>query len=171
MRISVYSQEENLKKWIRIWIFLALLIVQSVIIMRYSSQGATRSSEISRKVMSKLDWLPESIPREAEPAEPYKLTLHYIVRKLAHFYNFFVIGCALALLKAQLADCGYKDAAWVCYGLVLGIIDEVKQRFIPGRSGEFKDICIDFSGVLLGYIFVLLVLYVVLRRGASCGKK
>ena len=39
-------------------------------------------------------------------------------------------------------------------GVIYAITDEVHQYFVPGRSCEFKDVCIDGSGVLFGIVLV-----------------
>jgi len=41
--------------------------------------------------------------------------------------------------------------------LVYGISDEFHQSFVPGRSPELRDILFDFIGIILGYIFLLVV--------------
>ena len=42
--------------------------------------------------------------------------------------------------------------------------DEVQQAFVPGRSCEFRDMCIDAAGVLLGAAFLLLILHLIQRK-------
>ena len=37
--------------------------------------------------------------------------------------------------------------------------DEFHQYFVPGRSAEFKDVCIDTAGALAG----LMILYFILK--------
>jgi len=41
-------------------------------------------------------------------------------------------------------------------GLITAAADESIQTFIPGRSGEFRDVLIDFSGICLGLLLILL---------------
>jgi len=42
------------------------------------------------------------------------------------------------------------------FGVTYAITDEVHQYFVPGRSCEIKDVCIDGSGVLFGIVIVSL---------------
>lgn len=46
-------------------------------------------------------------------------------------------------------------------GLVLAIISEIIQRFVPGRNGSFTDVLIDFAGVTVGAISVMLVILII----------
>ena len=42
---------------------------------------------------------------------------------------------------------------WVM-ATVFSIIDEIYQVFIPGRSGEVRDVFLDNAGIVLGLLFV-----------------
>lgn len=39
------------------------------------------------------------------------------------------------------------------YGYCFSIIDEIYQLFIPGRSGEARDVFLDNVGIILGLLF------------------
>jgi len=42
----------------------------------------------------------------------------------------------------------------LCFGLLISVIDELHQLFIPGRSTDFLDIVADFLGiVIMAFIF------------------
>ena len=56
----------------------------------------------------------------------------------------------------------FRSAA--ALGMVWGVLDEVHQRFVPGRSCELRDMCIDFAGVLLGAGVMLLAIRMIKKR-------
>ena len=169
MQISVYREDEVRRKWLTFWTFFGLLIIQSVVIFGFSSHTAEKSAGVSRAIMDKLNWLPEFIPRE-KSASPSGITLHYIIRKIAHMYNFSLIGGIIYMIKDTLKMSLRKSLIFICYGLLLAVADELYQRFVPGRSGQVSDVCVDFSGVVLGYIFICLFFHI-FRRGVSHGRK
>ncbi|MDU5261780.1 MAG: VanZ family protein [Clostridium celatum] len=76
----------------------------------------------------------------------------FAVRKAAHFTEYFILYCF------SIAVCRYyvdiKKATIYCLFIVLGyaISDEIHQYFIPGREMAIRDIAIDFSGGILGFI-------------------
>ncbi len=72
---------------------------------------------------------------------PEKATLH-LVRKLAHFTEFFCLGCVLALL---LPFRGKSQLLAGLLGLLTGLIDETIQIF-SGRGSAVSDVWLDFSG-------------------------
>ena len=92
--------------------------------------------------------------------------MHYIIRKLAHFYNFSLVGVLLYANRIHTDRSVRNDFAWVLLGLFVAIFDETYQRFVPGRSGSFADVCLDFSGVIFGFCFLKMFYTAVFKRGA-----
>jgi VanZ family protein len=66
----------------------------------------------------------------------------FISRKLVHFFVFGVLSL-LFLLPTK----NYYLASLLA--IVYAILDEYHQTFVPGRSGEIRDIIIDSSGVII----------------------
>lgn len=92
---------------------------------------------------------------------PLELTDH-IIRKLAHFSEYFVIGglmlsCAYSFDRFK----PYRFLVHVLFaGLLTAVIDETIQLFPAGRSGQITDVLLDFSGIFCG-AFVLLLFYLI----------
>ncbi len=85
------------------------------------------------------------------------LTMH-LIRKLAHFTEYLILG---ALLYLDWRLIGRGPLLLVPgLGLLAAAADEYLQTFVPGRSGEMKDVLLDCSGVLTAVCLALL-----LRRG------
>ena len=78
------------------------------------------------------------------------------LRKLAHFTEFTVLG----LLLSQCFR--VRVSRPLFSGLLCALCDETVQLFVPGRSGEVRDMWIDFAGVVLGAGLVYLLRF--LRR-------
>lgn len=83
---------------------------------------------------------------------------HY-VRKLAHVFEFAVFG---AVTMINMKVYGIMVKARYYFGLMLGllvaIIDETIQLFVPGRAGMVMDVIIDFCGFMLGFFICLMLL-------------
>lgn len=71
-----------------------------------------------------------------------------LVRKGAHIFEFFVLGCLL-YLDWRLLGRG-RVILPLGVGLVFAAADELLQTFVPARSGEVLDVLIDFCGVAAG---------------------
>jgi VanZ family protein len=64
---------------------------------------------------------------------------------LAHFFMYFVFG----YLLMRIIKMNFKNILLgVIFGIFFGIINEISQLWIPGRSFEFSDILANTSGVI-----------------------
>ena len=80
---------------------------------------------------------------------------HFLIRKMAHFSIFLLLGMNLCWLMQMLCKrhpclCSLAVAACVA------AIDESIQRFIPDRHGCFSDMLLDSCGALAGICCLLL---------------
>jgi len=100
--------------------------------------------------------------------------LHLVIRKLAHFSEYLVLGVSLSLtvrygtwknaggskwknrLQALTGTPGTLTFAGTVLAWGIGacyaVTDEFHQFFVAGRSCEFRDMCIDAAGVLCGCV-------------------
>jgi len=82
-------------------------------------------------------------------------SLTFFVRKAGHFTEFFLLGLSL---RWGIKDYITKRAlliAWLI-GTAYAVTDEIHQLFVPGRSCECRDVCIDAAGVLVGAMIMTL---------------
>ena len=157
----------NSARWRRI--YLSLSIALMVFIFLQSALPADLSSEESSFLVTFL--------LRFIHADPELLT--FIVRKCAHFSEYMALGFCLAMtLRCQII-CQYspgcspdqmdlssgkqnpfllhfRAAAWLL-GTAYAVTDEIHQHFVPGRSCELRDVCIDSAGVLCGVLITLLL--------------
>ena len=75
----------------------------------------------------------------------------FLLRKVAHFTEFTVLGLCLCWLFGMLGK--GKLTPFLCGGLA-ACVDEAIQIFVPGRGPSLRDVCIDAGGVLLGVILL-----------------
>jgi VanZ family protein len=115
------------------------------------SSGSFSADNTSRFIGPLFLWL---FPN----ASPETLTLvHGIVRKLAHFTGYFVLG----LLAARAFRGSPRSAVssrwfWSSAVLIVGysLIDEYHQSFVPSRSSSIFDSFIDMAGGLTALLIV-----------------
>ena len=74
--------------------------------------------------------------------------------KLAHGAAYGVLGFLLALggFRGLSASLRTKTTCILLTGAALGILDEVHQIFVPGRSSDPLDAAMDVLGVVLGLV-------------------
>ena len=154
--------ERRRKTWLRV-VLWALVAAWMAVIFLFSAETADRSSETSGRI---IRWLLTRFDRSFLSLSPEEQLLRmedwsFAVRKLAHFCIFALLGfLCFAAFSVDLPPHRAFPAA-LGLGTVRAILDEVHQSFVPGRSCEFRDMCIDFAGVLLGAVFLLLILLLI----------
>lgn len=83
---------------------------------------------------------------------PWVQEAAFLIRKLGHFTEFFLLG----FLLAWNGKLWRKPAAYgLLGGLLASLTDETIQSFVPGRASMVTDVWLDFSGVLCGTVLLL----------------
>ncbi len=149
------------------WLFWIATFGIMLIIFLNSAKNATQSSEISTAFTEKL--FSAFVPDYDSLDENEKVSLvagaQFLIRKSAHFLSYFSMGffCLLAMntyaLKLQNK---FLYSTAIC--VIFSITDEIHQLFVPGRSGEVRDVLIDSSGILLATLSLTFILYKVKKR-------
>ena len=142
---------------------LLLLIFSGLIcfsIFNFSNQPAKDSKQVSHSITKKVV---ESLPWAQKLSEPEKEKLiqdiHSPIRKAAHFTLYFLLGMSITGFFV-LQFTSLKQAVFLAalFCLFYGVLDEVHQIFVPGRSGEIRDVLIDFLGGLAGSLLMALLM-------------
>ena len=85
-----------------------------------------------------------------------------IIRKLAHFTEYFILGI---LTYNLINNCNKKTYIAIIICILYAISDEIHQYFVPGRSCQILDMTIDSLGSLTGiYILKIINKHKNLRR-------
>ena len=125
-------------KWLKHW-WPAL--VWAVVISGFST-GAFTSDNTSRFIVPILRYF---LPHAS--AETLEL-LHFLVRKCAHFTEYFVLS--LLILRGIRAGAKGMHLRWALLTILLvagyASLDEFHQSFVPGRTAAVGDVLIDTSG-------------------------
>lgn len=124
-----------------------------------SMRTATQSAQQSGSVLMWMTPLLRALKLQAEG-------FHGILRKLAHVSEYGLLG----VLWASELWLGAHDqkvrgvAIRLGFCMLTAFLDETIQLFVPGRSGEVRDIWIDTSGALLGILLVCLIGFLIERK-------
>ena len=136
-----------------IYLFLVLTLLVSGFIFHNSLQSPDESNARSDKITGVAESIIDFIF-----GEDNDIDTNYIVRKTAHFIEFFVLGVCFAGLCMVVKFYYGKD--WMPYSffsvLLVAVMDEYIQSF-TGRTSSVSDVWIDLAGALCG-IFAAIVL-------------
>lgn len=151
-------------------IFAILSLAVMVAIFVFSSQSADVSAALSGEFAGRLERLLNSLKWLLGDAFSIWVRTH--IRKIAHFTLYTLLGAFLsaALLNTRIKGIKNKIIFSALIGLFYSVTDEIHQLFIDGRSGEVRDVLIDFSGVITG-ILVCFAIYKIISFTAKKSKK
>ncbi len=111
----------------------------------FASTNQLSASNTSLILRPLLIWLIPSI------SEDQLALAHFVVRKLAHFAEYAVLGL-LAARAYRDSSRPFLRAHWFLFALLLVILyalsDELHQYFVPSRTGSIYDSLIDMAGGL-----------------------
>jgi len=120
----------------------AVLIIVTGLIFHNSMVPADLSKETSHLISGPAAELLRSFFAGADPE-----TVDHIVRKCAHFSEYFVLSLVALWTFASFGLKGGKLAfAALGYVFLAAAADEYIQTFTPGRSGQVSDVLLDFCG-------------------------
>ncbi len=146
------------KQHIRRYIWLAVAVFWMFLIFHFSAQKAAESSEVSGTLTYRVaEWASQMFHLDwgANTLVKYSKMLQHPVRKAAHMTEYAILAAIF------LGNCSQYPVlkkrrycvAWLSAS-VYAATDEFHQLFVEGRSGEFKDVCIDSTGALIGLLAV-----------------
>lgn len=126
-------------------ISLLLVILWMIFIFVMSSFDATSSSNQSNFIVDIITSIINIKDTEL---------LSFIIRKLAHFTEYFILGILVINLITKY-DKKIIIAILLC--IIYATSDEIHQIFVPGRSCQITDIMIDSLGSIMGvYLYKLI---------------
>ncbi|SES91481.1 VanZ like family protein [Oceanobacillus limi] len=146
----------------------AAVILWMLLIFCFSHQAGSDSSNVSQGVteifLKTLQLINPNVDIEIED-------LTFFIRKGAHFTVYFVLGfLVMNALRRSSVESRKAMALAFAISVLYAISDETHQLFIPGRSGEIRDVGIDSTGAIVGILAYLTVQHRWRRRSGTWGR-
>lgn len=128
----------------RIIVSLILIAIWMLVIFLMSNEIAGTSSARSDEIVRTIQSIGVNAPADL---------LTFLVRKAAHISAYFVLG---VLLFNSLKEYGLGVKKMIFLSIAIAMLyactDELHQMFVPGRSGEVRDVIIDTAGAAVGVV-------------------
>lgn len=146
------------------WILLVFTVLWTAYIIYHSCMDATASSGASQGLVHLLQNMINTLFPNAINESNID-AFHTFVRKfIGHFMMFVIDGFFVSwtiylfnVEKMKTRQFYIGIIVSLIFGLLLASSTEFIQLYTPGRSGEFKDVMIDFGGYLLGFLILFLI--------------
>lgn len=146
----------------------ALLVVWMCVIFLFSSQPSDESSKVSGTMCERVvEDANRVLKLEMNRAKVQSVaaSIEYPVRKAAHMTEYAILGLlSFAFYCGILKKEKRQFLAALLTAAVYAATDEFHQYFIPGRSAEVMDVCIDTLGASIGLAILFFTLKVVRKH-------
>ncbi len=154
---------------------IVLLISWAITIFVFSSQDATKSSELSGGIVDKIVYsvYPDFDELNLDEQTQITKTFSLIIRKAAHFSEYFILGLlsVITLFVFKRFKMFFCSVISFVFCLVYAAGDEIHQYFVPGRACRFTDICIDGAGAALAIVIFALIKHKKAEGPVNCMRK
>lgn len=135
-----------LKKQVISW---GMVVLWMGVIFYFSAQVSEASSQLSSGVTQIIVDVIHTINPNLEIDLD---TFRFIIRKLAHFTEYFILALFVmnALRSSGICRSSFLIALIIC--VLYAISDEFHQMFVPGRGPSVRDVFIDSLGAFVGIV-------------------
>ncbi|MHA3722814.1 VanZ family protein [Leucobacter sp. HY1910] len=155
--------------WLRVTLFLTLLAAWMGLIFAFSAQPGDASDVPSDAIAGYVQGAGASLQLD---------TITLLVRKGAHAAAYFVLGLLAFETLRSVALTRLRSALSLPTVAVLSLVfvtayaisDEVHQLFVPGRSGEVRDVAIDVASGAAAIALLLALRCAGTRRAAGAAR-
>lgn len=132
-------------------IYWVLLIIWMIIIFLMSHQPGEVSSNQSDLILKIFSLI------GIELNDYFGELATFIVRKTAHFSEYMILFFLAYNVLKEYTNSRKVRLILIAFVFLYACTDEFHQYFIPGRSMAFKDVLIDTSGGILGYVIISII--------------
>ena len=134
---------------------IALLMILVLLSTTFVFSNSLKSREKSKADSDVIVEVVENVSEKIYPDN--QLNWHYIVRKSAHLFEFFVLGVFTMILSLSFKKDRWKTVlCGFLYVFFVACTDEIIQRFTD-RGSSFTDVMIDLAGASVGICVVLVL--------------
>lgn len=151
-------------------IFALIVLILTAFVFANSSASADESEEESDFFVAAAESLLGCFGVGTEHD-----ALEHIVRKTAHFTEYFALGAVASMFAASFKNASVKKrisfiAFAPLYCLAVALCDEfIIQNAVEGRTPEMPDAIIDFSGAVIASVTVAAVIYLKNKKTTEKG--
>ena len=127
-----------------------------VLYLMFIFGNSMRSGEVSGSLSMEIAETVAGILKRFNIAVNDFHSLHYFIRKRAHFSEFFILGLLVQRVNSRQPLMKNEKLVFLLF-LLTGFADEFIQLFAQERAGKITDSLIDCSGYISGWVIVMLI--------------
>ncbi len=133
---------------------ILLVFIWMILIFSFSNQNGDDSQGLSDQVITGVADLLTDIDVDSPSMDAFVDKYSFIVRKLAHFFVYFILGILIMNALYIWGIRRYTTIISASLVILYAITDEVHQFYVGGRSSQISDVLLDSSaGMLAIYLY------------------
>ena len=150
-----------------LWYIPAVLWM--VLIFRMSGQNGTQSGSLSLRVTEEVVDVIEEVRQGGEEDRQQLISLlHTPIRKMAHMAEYAILSIFLMLAFSATMRSVPAITLSIPASFLYACSDELHQRFVLQRAGQFTDVLIDMVGVIAAVLLAFALLALRERKTGCC---
>ena len=144
-------------------VFIVLTLAVMILIFIFSAQDADESSKTSSRFTKYAVRIFYSDYDNQTPEVQKEMwdKTSFMIRKAAHFSIYTLLGLCASFAAGKRKLFTLKSLGVVLFGFTYAASDEFHQRFVKGRSCEFRDMMIDTGGATAGMLISLVIMGII----------
>lgn len=136
-----------------------LVLVWMLVIFMFSSSDGASSSATSGYLTNKVIEVFTGVTPSDKEYNEIKSNVSFIVRKVAHFTEYFILGLLLMNMMFILDIKSNRIIYSIMIVILYAISDELHQMLVDGRNGYIGDVLLDSSGGMFAiYLYHRLIM-------------
>lgn len=148
------------KEWERYQILAGLFaLLWMIMIFGFSAQPSDDSGELSEGLSYQLVTVCDKmfgLDFDMQQIMDWTRKIEGPLRKLAHMTEYGILTVFIYLwLDYFCLNIRLQTGISLLCSWIYGASDEFHQRFVPGRSGSIRDVCIDGAGAVIGIVLFM----------------
>ncbi len=149
-----------------IWGTLLLAMMSAIFYMSSmpGDESGGLSARITEAVVSYV--FPDYANMSADQQIGAFSLLHHMIRKLAHFSEYAVLGALFDLFFSTFTF-RYKTIVSLLCAVSYAMTDEWHQSFVAARGPSIGDVMLDSAGAVFGLAIALLCLHLINKQGQN----
>lgn len=147
-------------------VLISILVLLIISIFIFSGQDGTKSINTSDAFASLIiDKVANITKKDISTTRKQELVIktRFIVRKIAHFALYFVLGIIIYLF-ASIYFSKKTILISICICILLASIDELHQLFTVGRTAQIYDVIVDTLGSGSGIALTWFITSIIKKR-------
>ena len=129
---------------------IVYVVLWMALIFSFSAFSSDDSSQQSGRAVQLVLWIVRSLSGEKMATALAGAEIEFFIRKVAHFTEYAILGVLVA--RALMLNGVWHPLLALEICAAYAGLDEFHQFFVPGRSMELRDVCIDSCGAVFGIL-------------------